>query len=172
VESFITVGMLPIASFEVSELEGDVSTMNSSENGTSYSWDFGDGSTSEDFAPGHNYGAPGTYTVSLTVSNECGSATESRDITIQDISEPFINQLEILPNPNDGNFNILIKATGLGDYDYFISDILDRSVSYGTITVRASQELYPISLPSFAPATYILTLTNDEQKITRKIVVQ
>ncbi|WP_282055020.1 Ig-like domain-containing protein [Maribacter luteus] len=34
-----------------------------------YEWDFGDGTTSNTFSPGHNYTSEGTYSVTLTVSD-------------------------------------------------------------------------------------------------------
>jgi hypothetical protein len=63
--------------------------------GTSFSWDFGDGSSqlqSVDFAPSHAWAAPGVYTVRLTVSDETGTAATT---AIQ--VKPGI--LEILPPP-------------------------------------------------------------------------
>lgn len=41
----------------------------------SYSWDFGDGTTSQDQSPQHIYTTPGNYTVRLVISNEIGSDT-------------------------------------------------------------------------------------------------
>jgi PKD repeat protein len=38
-------------------------------------WDFGDGTTSTELDPVHIYATPGTYSVSLTVSNDAGSDT-------------------------------------------------------------------------------------------------
>ena len=46
-------------------------------------WDFGDGATSQDADPTHVYTAPGKYTVTLTVSGECGSDTEARKDFVQ-----------------------------------------------------------------------------------------
>jgi PKD repeat protein len=45
---------------------------------TSWSWDFGDGATSTAQNPTHAYSEPGTYDVSLTVSNEADSNTHTR----------------------------------------------------------------------------------------------
>jgi PKD repeat protein len=44
---------------------------------TSWSWTFGDGGTSNAQNPSHTYAAVGTYTVSLTVSNDVGSDTST-----------------------------------------------------------------------------------------------
>ncbi len=41
-------------------------------------WNFGDGGTSTDASPTHNYTTPGTYTVSLTVNTSEGTATETK----------------------------------------------------------------------------------------------
>ena len=45
---------------------------------TSWLWDFGDGTTSTAQHPSHVYASPGTYEVSLTVSNGKGSDTETK----------------------------------------------------------------------------------------------
>jgi PKD repeat protein len=46
----------------------------------SYEWDFGDGNTSNDEVPIHAYKAAGSYTVSLTVTDDRGNTeTETRD---------------------------------------------------------------------------------------------
>lgn len=46
---------------------------------TSWAWDFGDGTTSTEQNPTHSYAEVGTYTVQLTVENENGSNTESKE---------------------------------------------------------------------------------------------
>jgi PKD repeat protein len=43
-----------------------------------YTWDFGDGGTSPETSPSHTYQAAGTYTVTLTVSNDEGSDDEEK----------------------------------------------------------------------------------------------
>lgn len=53
-------------------------TEESTNNPTSWSWDFGDGNTSTSQNPSHTYSSAGTYTVELTVSNDFGSDTETK----------------------------------------------------------------------------------------------
>ncbi|MFC1876593.1 aldehyde ferredoxin oxidoreductase N-terminal domain-containing protein [Thermodesulfobacteriota bacterium] len=45
---------------------------------TSWAWDFGDGNTSTEENPTHTYTAGGKYTVSLTVTNDVGTDTETK----------------------------------------------------------------------------------------------
>lgn len=54
---------------------------NTSTNATTYTWDFGDGSTSTDKEPSHSYAKGGTYTVKLTT--EGGSCPGAKDEEIK-----------------------------------------------------------------------------------------
>ncbi len=49
----------------------------------SWSWSFGDGATSEERNPAHTYSTPGTYEVTLTVTDNAGAAdSESKNVTV------------------------------------------------------------------------------------------
>lgn len=71
----------PTACFEVPNeiLAGTPTSFNSScsENAISFSWDFGDGTTSTETHPGHTYAAGGSYTVSLMVIGVDGGSDET-----------------------------------------------------------------------------------------------
>ena len=90
----------PMAGFEGTPLSGaaplDVDFVDQSTNDpTSWWWDFGDGSTSTQQNPAHEYAEEGTFTVSLTVTNAGGedTVTEVEYITV---SAP--------PDPPEANF--------------------------------------------------------------------
>ncbi|GAB4495889.1 MAG: hypothetical protein OHK0019_26280 [Saprospiraceae bacterium] len=69
----VTVGEKPVAGFSAQPAGLSVVLTNLSQNADSYLWDFGDGNTSNETNPTHDYGAVGSYTVKLTATNECGS---------------------------------------------------------------------------------------------------
>lgn len=80
----ITIDPLPSASFtEVLDTCGlSVAFNNTSANATSYSWNFGDASSSTQINPTHTYSASGNYTVTLTVTDNNGcTATSTRSFT-------------------------------------------------------------------------------------------
>jgi gliding motility-associated-like protein len=64
-----------------------------------WAWTFGDGNTSNAQSPVHTYASPGTYTVSLTVTNGNCQHTTAKTITIIDDSPDFsASQVQICRN--------------------------------------------------------------------------
>ncbi|HMG14142.1 MAG TPA: PKD domain-containing protein, partial [Saprospiraceae bacterium] len=85
--NYITVNDKPIANFTFTKFEGQVQFTNTSIGLGDSFWDFGDGETSIDVSPFHEYTDPGTYIVKLTVTNDCGSNTKTQTIVIVFIPE-------------------------------------------------------------------------------------
>ncbi|MBK8561865.1 MAG: choice-of-anchor B family protein [Saprospiraceae bacterium] len=72
-QNLVTVLDVPTAGFGFTVNDLVVNFSNTSTNGNTYAWDFGDGITQVDIeSPTHEYAAPGSYQVTLTVTNECG----------------------------------------------------------------------------------------------------
>ncbi len=85
----------PVADFTGSPTSGTAPlsvsfTDQSTNNPTSWSWDFGDGGTSTAQNPSHTYNNAGTYTVTLTATNDCGSDDETKTDYIT-VTEPSQN---------------------------------------------------------------------------------
>lgn len=75
----------PTANFtaSVSDLTASFTNLSTSaEGGDSYLWDYGDGNQSTNYAAPHTYGAGGTYTVCLTVTDNCTSVTFCSPVTV------------------------------------------------------------------------------------------
>jgi gliding motility-associated-like protein len=79
---------------------------------TSWFWQFGDGNTSTDVNPDHNYGSAGTYTVSLTVTTG-GGCDSTITMTVVMTDDPDITIIQNDPTCfgySDGSFTILISG--------------------------------------------------------------
>jgi PKD repeat protein len=82
-EGIITVGSPPDADFSADILSGpDPLTVQFFDNSAGYpsawTWDFGDGDTSEEQNPQHVYSMAGTYSVSLRAENKWGNGTAGK----------------------------------------------------------------------------------------------
>ena len=80
----------PLANFNANPTNGNVPLTvqftDSSQNVTGWSWDFGDGSTSNEQSPTHIYYTEGIYTVNLIVSNTNGTSSQTATINVQSMS--------------------------------------------------------------------------------------
>jgi len=84
-EAFIFVKPKPTANFIEESLNNDLSVelTNTSTDGESFVWDFGDGSPiSTEINPIYTYELIGTYTITLTAINDCGESTITREIAV------------------------------------------------------------------------------------------
>lgn len=80
--NYITVGTVPVPDFTSSVSGATATFTNGTTGATSYTWDFDDGSGSVSANPSHTYQNDGTYTVVLTATNACGTATYTQDVVI------------------------------------------------------------------------------------------
>ncbi len=87
------------ASFDVSNnnciAPCEVGFTNKSQNAQSFSWNFGDGTTSTDKDPSHTYDEDGSYQVTLTASGNQGNNLTQATVTIRPN-----------PNPHIGNWTL------------------------------------------------------------------
>lgn len=72
----------PKLEFKIKETWTNIRIMNYSVKCDSYSWDFGDGTTSNKANPKHYYKNPGTYTVTLTAKKACHEFTLKKQIKV------------------------------------------------------------------------------------------
>jgi PKD repeat protein len=79
---YIRVNGVPVPSFTYLR-NGNIYSFNNPTTGaTNFSWDFGDGLTSTQVNPQHNYLSSGTYIVTLRATNSCGTATYTDTILL------------------------------------------------------------------------------------------
>ena len=103
-----------------------------SANGRTYSWTFGDGQTSIEENPVHQYRQPGNYIVQLVVTGPGGRDSISKTVCITDArSEPIINSVLVyLITPRDNQFNpayfTALKNATLNLQEWYKSQMVDN----------------------------------------------
>jgi spore germination protein YaaH/PKD repeat protein len=140
---------------------------NTSNNATSYLWYFGDGNTSTDQSPWHDYTASGTYTVSvIAMNNVCLNDTAFLIINVgtagfEDLSGTTYN---VYPNPSNGLFTV--EASAMTSYNCSLLDLHGK-----VLTSKFSKGNTLIDIREFASGIYFLEI-KDGSRVNRVRLVK
>ena len=104
----------------------------SSDNARSFEWDFGDGLTSNERNPLHQYAAPGTYTVRLTARGVVKTVTAEQNIIINPSSTWTAG----------GDYTLNPKAAGPRVFNslHEMFELLSQCTPNGTINVKTGPQ--------------------------------
>ncbi|MEL6842996.1 MAG: PKD domain-containing protein, partial [Bacteroidota bacterium] len=156
----------PAGTFSISG--GVVQFQNGSQNATSYSWDFGDGSpASTDVTPSHLYVFNGTYTVNLTATNDCGSVdtTFSVDVISASLEEEHLH-FAVYPNPFREQIQIELGDTKGEAHLLQITD-LRGSVLRSSLLSPTPNATLSLDLKDLAPRVYFLRIGNTTRSLLK-----
>jgi hypothetical protein len=114
--SFVTNGNIPFSSFQFSENSGFVNLTNQSLNAQNVIWDYGDGNTSTQWSPQHNYTMQGVYTICLTTLNDCREDVLCDTVQVLSVGVEEINDANNFQIATDFNSirlsgNVLTRST-------------------------------------------------------------
>jgi PKD repeat protein len=116
----------PVADFTADVMQGcDMITVQftdqSTNNPTEWTWDFGDGGSSIEENPEYTYNSVGTYTVSLTVSNDDGTSAPKIETDYIVLGETPQLSMSMTPESEaeEADGTAMVTATGgTGSYEY------------------------------------------------------
>lgn len=173
-ESEVEVFAQPTANFnattvclgEATQFTSTSTTNPSGQTITSYSWNFGDNTTSSEQNPTHTYAQPGDYSVSLTVAcgdNVC-THTKTRTVTVN--SQPVANA----GNDSSVNYNnpatLTAAAVSGASYQWQPAEKINGNPNQQTVQTMPLQET----------TTFTLTVTNngcsDSDQVTISVGAQ
>jgi PKD repeat protein len=152
-------GNPPVANFTGNPTSGTAPltvmfTDTSTNNPTSWSWVFGDGGTATTQNPSHIYNSAGSYTVTLTATNQYGSDGETKNnyISVSAPGQPPVAQF--VGNPTSGAAPLAVAFT-----DQSTNSPTSWSWVFGDGSTSTAQN------PShtYAAGTYTVTLTATNQ---------
>ena len=165
----VTEVLNPVTSFTESVNQNTVTFTNTSQNATTYDWDFGDGNTSTVENPVHTFSPPSstwTYTVTLSATNDCETIDFEMDVSnkpnsIGDVA--LTNAVTVYPNPTTGIFNIEIENTEVGE---LVIEVLDVT---GAVLVRSESNSVQgktntnLDITDFSTGVYLIKVTLNEK---------
>ena len=137
---------------------------------TEYSWTFegGDPETSNEENPMVVYNTPGTYSVSLTISDGTNENTMTKDsyITVHNctgINDAETFSLEVYPNPNHGTFTLKLNQ---------FAKVTIINALGNTVYTQEMIGKQTIDLANQAEGVYFVKVQTENETIVRKMVVR
>lgn len=165
---------LPVASFTYTVNGFNVTFDGTGSTGaTSYDWDFGDGNNGTGANTTHTYSVGGNQTVTLTVSNGCG--TDDTTIVISSISvfENALSQsLEIYPNPTRGEVNVSFDAFDSDEVLIRVLDISGKQIMTQTDNHTNGKVNYKLDISELADGVYMLEVSAGSLKTNKRLIKQ
>jgi PKD repeat protein len=147
---------------------------NGSLGATSYSWDFGDGSTGTGATPTHAYTANGQYTVVLTIQTQCGPRSNTFQITVQGISveENGLANMSVYPNPTRDQVVITFESGQSQDVRIELINALGQTIWTESVQNHSGAYRKELSLGSYAKGIYHLRIHTAKGTHTERISLQ
>jgi len=135
------LGSTPTASF-TSSVNGLIASFtNTSANASTYSWDFGDGQTSNQPNPVHSYADCNTYTVTLVATNICGIASSTASVTTMSPPTAMFST-----TVNEFVVSFLNTSTGGASYFWNFGDSSTSDLENPPPHVYADSGIYVVTL--------------------------
>jgi len=153
-------------------LDYEVAFMANAQNVTTYLWDFGDGSTSEEENPFHVYAAPGTFNASLTIGSGCLDVTTEFTVQLDlPLYEVSFEVSDLEGNPiSDAIISIGAQAGEPGEYLFqltqggyaFIVEFGEYQ-SFGNFTIIDENVVVGVQLPLAGETFTVTFVVKDSQ---------
>ena len=173
--NLITVNAGANANFNSLVTDATATFGNSSTNATSYTWNFGDGNTSNEVNPMHTYTNGGVYTVELIALNACGNDTIQQIVTIMTSGTDlpgWIESFSLLPNPNGGIFTLEMRGLPQEEIEFTLFNTVGQRIDRHTANFRSGSLLQVFHYDALPAAVYSLGIRMGDQVFFVKIVVQ
>ncbi|MBL7704546.1 MAG: T9SS type A sorting domain-containing protein [Taibaiella sp.] len=137
-----------------------------------YSWDFGDGGTSNQAIAEHDYATSGNYVVKLNVSDGCADSLETLEIKVDLFTS--VNRVKkgdiavkIYPNPTSNVLNIALESENTYIRQLSIFNLLGQQVAT-IIPENKNAKEQKVHLNNLASGAYLIKIETDKGTVNRK----
>lgn len=170
----VTIGVnpLPVINF-VTELEqGKFTATNSSLHVDEHKWVFGDGEESNNKSPFHKYQDTGTYFVTYTATNNCGSVDttfrlDNYWVGVANV-QPHLN-FKVYPQPANNRLEIKLENSGISELNIQLFDMNGKLILERNNT-QLESGYTSIDISNVSVGSYVLRLSN-KHRIGRKMIL-
>ncbi len=176
--SYIKVQNKPKSDFSFTTNRSNVQFTNLSSSlssGVTYLWDFGDSTSSNQFAPSHIYARTGLYKVRLTVQSGCGTNVTEKNITILTVNSqevPLLAEFMIYPNPSIGELIIHLKGKPTEIVTINVFNTIGQNVWQEKEDFRTGKTNKVLDLSKLYNGFYIMQVTDGISNVQKSLVIQ
>jgi PKD repeat protein len=174
-QNAVTAQSVPTSGFTYSANLGTITFNNQSLNASTFMWNFGDGNSSSETNPVHNYTANGTYTVELTAINVCGASTIQQIITVIVVGTnevPWLNEFHLYPNPNTGAFTLEMSGLPHDEIEFVLFNAIGQTVKREVADFGTGTLLRNFDYGQLPAGVYHFRINAGESAMVVKVVVQ
>lgn len=155
----------------------------------SYYWDFGDGNTSSQPYPVHQYAGPGTYQICLTIWDSlswcqdtyCDTITigpnQSTTVMVQSpntsLEAPAASQVTVFPNPVQNLLGLKLELPGLADVRVMVVDLRGKVViDQAPQTLPAGEHVIELDASALSDGLYLTRIQVGAETLTEKVIIR
>jgi PKD repeat protein len=171
--SAIVYDSVPLAHYIYIQNDNVINFNNNSHHGSSYYWDFDDGTFSNLTSPTHTFTSNGTYHVKLKATNPCDSSVFTNAIDVYTVGIEIINaevSVSIFPNPVSGELSIKFNSLINSEIEIILCDILGQELWKEKINVSAGSQVKKIFMQKFVAGVYFIKMSSSGGRFVKKIV--
>lgn len=159
-----------------------------------WTWNFGDGTSSNEQNPYHVYAQPGIYTVTLTIEGFLCNSQISFEVDTENpwnfsnngepaklgiaagsvaTKEPFAFEgLKLFPNPAQTDVSIAFSSLSANEYELRISDLTGKVLSSSVQQANTGLNAARVNVANFVPGLYLVEIRSGDAIQTIKFVKQ
>ncbi|MDX1910021.1 MAG: PKD domain-containing protein [Saprospiraceae bacterium] len=158
----------------------------------SWSWNFGDGNSSNEQNPYHIYDQPGIYTVTLTIEADSCISSISFDVDTENpwlfANDParlgvapgavsvkeqlLLEEIKLFPNPAQDNISLVFNSQKALAYELRISDLTGKTLRRTQQQANAGLNAIQLNVEPLLPGLYLAEIRSGESVQTLKFVKQ
>jgi PKD repeat protein len=171
--AYVTTQTTPASGFTFTSVQNTVTFTNTSQGAVSYSWNFGDGNSSTEQNPVHTYANPGSYTVSLSASNSCGTTIFQQTITLSSgIGEAaWMENFRLFPNPNSGAFVVEMNGIPQEEVEFVLFNAIGQQIKREMADFGTGNLLRNFDYGNLAAGMYTLRVQANGQAMYAKVAI-
>ncbi len=177
----VTIDAPPVAHFSVIQSGTgnsvvDLDASGSSSDAVTYDWDFGDGNTGSGVSVQHTYSNAGTYTIILTVTDDCGSTdvhtTDTVEVTIGLDESPLAATVNLFPNPTRDVFHLSFEVTEAQEVNIYVLNALGQVMYREALSNFSGVYSGTIDLSGEARGVYMVQIATKSNVVNRRVSLQ